>query len=195
MIRTAMGQTMTLERAAIAQMKSGDIGGLAALVETFQVRAVRTAYLILRDRALAEDITQSAFIRAFERIDQFDTGASFGPWFLRSVANDAIKAVERGRRTLSLDAGGPDDPSPAPVLLDTAAGPAALVEQAEDAAALWALLGRLPAPQRAVIVLRYYVGLTDAEIADQLDAPQATVRWRLFAARERLRTWLGARAG
>jgi DNA-directed RNA polymerase specialized sigma24 family protein len=45
-----------------------------------------------------------------------------------------------------------------------------------------------------VIVLRYFVGLSDAEIARQVDAPPATVRWRLFAARNRLRTWLGARA-
>jgi RNA polymerase sigma factor (sigma-70 family) len=56
------------------------------------------------------------------------------------------------------------------------------------------LLGRLPAKQRAVIVLRYYAGLSDAEIADQLDTSRATVRWRLFAARGRLRTWLADRA-
>ena len=94
---------MSLERAAIASLRAGDIGGLAALVERYQVQAVRTAYLIVRDRALAEDITQSAFIRAYERIGQFNLEAPFGPWFLRSVANDAIKAVERARRTLSFD--------------------------------------------------------------------------------------------
>jgi RNA polymerase sigma-70 factor (ECF subfamily) len=188
-----MGWAMSLERASIAQLKAGDVGGLAALVETFQVQAVRTAYLIVRDRALAEDITQSAFIRAYERIDQFDAAAPFGPWFLRSVANDAIKAAERGRRTQSLDVDTPEDPSPAMVLVDQTAGPAALFEEAEDAAAVWALLARLPAKQRAVIVLRYFVGLSDAETAARLGAPRATVRWRLFAARERLRTWLGAR--
>jgi RNA polymerase sigma-70 factor (ECF subfamily) len=185
---------MSLERTSIAQLKAGDIGGLAALVETYQLQAIRTAFLIVRDRAIAEDITQSAFIRAYERIDQFDPQAPFGPWFLRSIANDAIKALERSRRTRSLDVGTADDPSPATVLVDEAAGPAALFEEAEDAAAVWALLGRLPSKQRAVIVLRYFVGLSDAEIADRLDAPRATVRWRLFAARERLRTWLSARA-
>jgi RNA polymerase sigma-70 factor (ECF subfamily) len=187
---------MTLERASIARLKAGDIGGLAALVETFQLQAIRTAYLIVRDRPLAEDITQSAFIRAYVRIDQFDSEAPFGPWFLRSVANDAIKAVQRGRRTLSLDVDVEADGAPptTTVLVDQSAGPAALLEEAEDAAAVWAMLGRLPAKQRAVIVLRYFGGLTDAEIAQHLDAPRATVRWRLFAARERMRTWLGARA-
>lgn len=182
---------MSLERASIARLKEGDIGALAVLVEMYQLRAIRTAYLIVRDRPLAEDITQSAFIRAYERIGQFDPEAPFGPWFLRSVANDAIKAVERARRTLPLAEDGDDAPSI--VLVDPAAGPAALLEQAEDASAVWVLLGRLPARQRAVIVLRYFVGLTDVEIADHLDVPRATVRWRLFAARDQLRTWLGAR--
>ena len=187
---------MSLEQASIERLKAGDIGGLAALVDAYQVQAVRTAYLIVRDRPLAEDITQSAFVRAYERIDQFDSAAPFGPWFLRSVANDAIKAIHRARRSVSLEAAlDRDDGTPLPgTLIDRAAGPAALFEQAEDAAAVWATLERLPPHQRAVIVLRYFAGLSDAEIARQVDAPRATVRWRLFAARNRLRTWLGARA-
>jgi RNA polymerase sigma factor (sigma-70 family) len=112
---------------------------------------------------------------------------------MRSVANDAIKAVERARPTQSLDIES-EDGAMAVVLVDQAAGPAAIFEQAEDASAVWALLGRLPARQRAAMVLRYFDGLTDLEIADQLDTPAATVRWRLFAARAKLRTWLGPRA-
>jgi RNA polymerase sigma-70 factor, ECF subfamily len=185
---------MSVERAAIARLKDGDIGGLAALVETYQLEAIRTAYLIVRDRQLAEDLTQAAFVRAYERIAQFDSEARFGPWFLRSVANDAIKAAERARRTLPLDRDADDQAGAAYAVEDPAPGPAALLEAAEDAAAVWALLGRLPARQRAVTVLRYYDGLTDAEIADLLDTPTATVRWRLFAARTKLRAWLGTPA-
>ena len=80
------------------------------------------------------------------------------------------------------------------VLVDPGHGPSALLEAAEDAEAVWALLERLPARQRAVTVLRYFDGLSDAEIADYLDTPPATVRWRLFAARTKLRAWLGAAA-
>ena len=132
---------MSLEQTSIARLKAGDIGGLAALVDAYQVQAVRTAYLIVRDRSVAEDITQSAFVRAFERIHQFDAAAPFGPWFLRSVANDAIKAVERARRSESLDGDG-DRATSAPAMVDQAAGPETLFEQAEDATAIWALLGR-----------------------------------------------------
>jgi RNA polymerase sigma-70 factor (ECF subfamily) len=175
-------------------MKAGDIGGLATLVEQYQVQAIRTAYLIVRERPLAEDITQAAFVRAYERINQFDIERPFGPWFLRSVANDAIKAVKRARRTVPLESESDEAASPATVRADPAPGPQALLETAEDAAAVWDALGRLPPEQRAVMVLRYFDGLSDAEIADQVDAPPATVRWRLFAARSKLRTWLGARA-
>jgi RNA polymerase sigma-70 factor (ECF subfamily) len=67
------------EAEAIAQLRQGDVRGLDALVRGHQVQAVRTAYLITRDRALAEDIVQAAFVRGYERIEQFDTGRPFGP--------------------------------------------------------------------------------------------------------------------
>ncbi len=181
---------MDSEADSIARLKAGDIAGLAVLVDKYQVQAIRTAYLIVRDRSLAEDISQAAFIRAYERIGQFHPEASFGPWFMRSVANDAIKALERGRRTSSLD----DDDGSTTALLDPANDPAAAFDQAEQAAAIWSLLDGLPAKQRAVIVLRYFVGLSDREIAEYLELPAATVRWRLHAARQRMRSWLPTRA-
>ena len=58
-------------------------------------RAIRAAYLIVRDRALAEDLVQTAFLRAYDRIGQFDPSRPFAPWFLRSVVNDAVKAAMR----------------------------------------------------------------------------------------------------
>ena len=102
------------ERGAIALLKQGDIGGLEYLVEKHQVRAVRAAYLVCRDASLAEDIVQTAFIRAFERINTFDDTMPFGPWFLRSVTNDALKAAARRERTVPLEGalsdGGPVEP-------------------------------------------------------------------------------------
>jgi RNA polymerase sigma-70 factor, ECF subfamily len=55
------------ESQAIARLKRGDIGGLEVLVRKYQAQATRTAFLIVRDRALAEDIVQAAFVRAYER--------------------------------------------------------------------------------------------------------------------------------
>ena len=83
------------ERQAIEHLQRGDIRGLEALVRLHQVRAIRTAYLFTRERQLAQDIVQAAFLRAYERIGQLDPHRPFGPWFLTSVLHDAIKAAAR----------------------------------------------------------------------------------------------------
>jgi len=171
-------------RAAIARLRRGDIGGLEALMLRYQVRALRTAALITRDYALAEDLVQAAFLRAYERIGQLDEARPFGPWFLRSVTNDARKAAARGRRRQPLP-GLPGDPVGDPP--DRGPGPTELVERAETEEALWAALGRLTPTQRAAVVQRYYLGLTEAEMAAAAARPPGTIKWRLHAAREHLR--------
>lgn len=175
------------ERKAITRLKSGDIGGLECLVRSYQVRAVRAAALITHDSALAEDIVQAAFIRAYERIHQFDETRPFGPWFLRSVVNDAVKAAARRRPVISLETPPADDSA---ALVDPTPGPEALIEQAETQQAVWEALAQLPPEQRAAIVLRYYLGLSEAEIASGQACAPGTVKWRLHTARDRLRALL-----
>ena len=91
------------EQQAIALLKQGDLKGLEFLVRQYQAKAVHTAYLIIGDTALAEDIVQTAFLRVAQRIDQFDAQRPFQPWFLRAVVNDAIKTAKRQKRAVSLD--------------------------------------------------------------------------------------------
>lgn len=91
-------------QAAIRRLKQGDIGGLEMLVEVYQVQAVRAAYLITNDHASAEDVVQTAFVRVYHRIDQFDSKRDLAPWFMKVVANAANKAVRGSGRNLSLDA-------------------------------------------------------------------------------------------
>ncbi len=181
------------EQDAIARLKLGDIGGLEVLVYQCQTRATRAAYLITRDSALAEDIVQAAFLRVYERIGQFDATRPFGPWFLRIVVNDAIKAAVRRERHVSLEgeaeAGGI---TWADLLSDTQPGPADVAEAVMLRQAIWNALGKLPPQQRAVVVMRYYLGLSEAEMVTQLACPPGTVKWRLHAARERLRTLLSS---
>jgi RNA polymerase sigma-70 factor (ECF subfamily) len=179
------------EQEAIARLKRGDISGLEALVRKYQVQAVRAAYLITRDRGLAEDIVQAAFLRAYERIGQFDAGRPFGPWFLRGVVNDAIKAAARCQHQVPLEVNPQgEETSLAELLADPAPSPDDWVEAAELRQAVWAALGELPPAQRAAIVMRYYLNLSEAEMADELACPPGTVKWRLYAAQKRLRMLL-----
>ena len=175
------------EREAIQRLRDGDVSGLETLVRRHQVQALRAAYLVTQDRALAEDVVQSAFIRAYERIHQFDPRRPFGPWFLKSVLNDAIKASARRSRSLPLDTAA-ETIEPAPHTEDD---PAAQFERLETAHALWHALSRLTPDQRAAVVQRYFLGLSEAEMADAIQRPVSTVKWRLHAARERLRLMLG----
>ncbi len=85
----------TEDRNAISRIKQGDVSALETLVKRYQVQAVHAAYAIVYDRALAEDIAQAAFIKALERIHQFDEERPFAPWFFRIVVNDSIKAAKK----------------------------------------------------------------------------------------------------
>jgi RNA polymerase sigma-70 factor (ECF subfamily) len=177
------------EPQAIARLTCGDISGLELLVSRYQVRAVRAAYLICRDPALAEDIVQSAFIRVYERIDSFDPTRPFAPWFLRIVTNDALKAAQRGERTVPLDNYDHSSSLPTAWSGDQIEDH---LEAMETGAAITAAIARLTPEQRAAIVLRYYLDLSDEEMSARLDCAPGTVRWRLHAARRRLRQLLPA---
>ncbi len=176
------------EQKAIARLKQGDLTGLEVLVKQYQVLAVHTAYLIVADRSLAEDIVQSAFLKAADRIAQFDAGRPFRPWFLRMVVNDCLKAAHRQKRDRSLD-----EPSSELLawLSDPAPGPEQLAEIDELRREVWNALQRLPVEQRAVIVQRHFLEMDEAEMVRSLQRPASTVKWWLHSARERLRALLG----
>jgi RNA polymerase sigma-70 factor, ECF subfamily len=181
------------ERAALQRLKRGDINGLAALVQAYQVKAVRAAYLITGDHAQAEDVVQAAFVRVYERIRQYDEQRPFAPWFMRIVANDALLVLRRTRRLTSLDNSGADmdDTSFAELLPDMTASPESTLETAEMRAAVWQALEQLTPEQRTLIVLRYFADLSERELAEEMNAPKGTIKWRLHAARQQLRGLLG----
>jgi RNA polymerase sigma-70 factor, ECF subfamily len=179
---------------AIERMKQGDIDGLEGLVLRYQVEAVRAAFLISQDRELAEDIVQSAFLHAYERIQQFDESRAFGPWFQRIVVNSTLKALKRGARNVSLDVQFRQEYD---LLGDSAEHEPSVEERLEDKLdryetneALSIAISQLPPEQRAALVMRYYLELSDTEISSRLDCTPGTVRWRLYRARERLRRLL-----
>jgi RNA polymerase sigma-70 factor, ECF subfamily len=176
------------EREAIARMKQGDIAGLELLFHKYQLQAMRAADFIVRDPALAQDIVQSAFLRAYERIGQFQEEKSFSPWFLRMVVNAAIQAARRQQRWVSTDNDSPTgNTSIAEQLLTVDTQLEEALEMNETRQALWQALSRLSPDQRAAVVMRYYLGLSLEEMAEQSNAPTGTVKWRLHAALKRLR--------
>lgn len=172
------------EREAIGRLKGGDVGGLEPLMGLYHTRAVRTAYLIARDRAVAEDVAQGAFVRAYEKIDQFDADRPFGPWFMKIVVNEAVKAASRRERTVYLGMGGAEGTLAR--LADPGAGPHELAEASEVRRRVWRALEELSPIQRAAIVQRYYLGMSEAEMAGRSESPPGTIKRRLYDARKGL---------
>ena len=172
------------EREVVDRLKKGDVGALEVLVRRYHTRAGRAAYLIVRDHALAEDVAQSAFVRAYEGIGGFDAERPFGPWFMRIVVNEAVGAARARERAASYEGGAAG--APVAWLADPAAGPQELAEEAEQRARVWAALAKLPPAQRAAVVQRYYLGMSEAEMAEGVGHPTGTIKSRLHAARSRL---------
>jgi len=179
------------EQEAIARLQRGDISGLEILVRLYHLQAIRAAYLVTRDRSLAEDIMQTAFLRAYERIGQFDAQRPFGPWFLKSVIRDAVKAASREKRYVSFQQSDLPESNGSTYSHSSWDGePAALLERAETHAEIESALALLPPVQRAMIVQRYFLGLGEVEMASLNNCPPGTIKWRLHAARKRLRLLL-----
>ena len=152
-------------------------------MHAYQGIAFRTAYVIARNASDAEDAAQDGFVKAWRALGRFREGAPFRPWLLRIVANEASnRRRSAGRRAgLALRAA-TEEPSGG-----AAPSPEAALLSAEQRATLLAAVEGLPDEQRDVVALRYFLGLSEAEVAETLGIPQGTVKSRTARALERLR--------
>jgi RNA polymerase sigma-70 factor (ECF subfamily) len=174
---------------AIRRLKRGDISGLECLIARYQQKALRTAFLITHDEPLAEDVVQDAFVRFYQRAKFFDETRPFEPYFLRSVVNAALNCLEHKKMSTSFTHA---DTSELENLLEEAAS---VEEQVEFNTLRWQIkecLEELSPRQRAVVVQRYFLEMSEREMSEALDAPPGTVKWLLNAARARLRSLLGS---
>ena len=180
------------EQEAIQRLKDGDIGGLEFLVNRYQVKAVHTAYLITRDLGLAEDIVQDVFLKAYHAIRGFQASRPFEPWFLRSVVNASIRHMQKTARQVQF--GNESDVS---ALADLALRIDSIESQAEFAEIqdqIWGAMQKLSPRQRAVIVQRYYLEMSESEMAAESGTAAGTIKWLLNAARQRLRKLMVGRS-
>jgi RNA polymerase sigma-70 factor, ECF subfamily len=148
---------------------------------------VHAAYLIVYDRALAEDIVRTAFLKVAERIHQFDEKRPFAPWFFRIVANDAFKAAKKQQCTVSLEE--QLDKSTvyfAQWLVDPESHPERLVEEKETRQMILDAIQNLSPEQRMVVVMRYFLEISEADMSTKMDRPLSTIKWWLRDARKRL---------
>lgn len=170
----------------IRQAQQGDAAAYEALVRRYQTVAFRTAWIILRDVADAEDVAQSAFLKAWLGIRRADLDRPFQPWLLAIVANEARNRRRARGRWLARVV--PEDRSER--LPETGPPLQNQVEQHEDIEVVMQHLLTMDDVDRTTLWCRYVLDLSEQETADVMDCAAGTVKSRTHRAMSRLRTRL-----
>ncbi len=149
-----------------------------ALVEEYSAAVYRLARSVVRDPALADDVTQDTFIAVWKHLEEFRGDGSMRGWVLRIAHNTAVSTLRRVKDTAT-------DPS----MLPDASEPITVNRVVEGRVAMEALsdaLGELDGLSRAIVVLREVEGLSYDDIAEALGVPIPTVKTRLLRSRRQL---------
>ncbi len=167
----------------ILRCRNGDRRAFDVLLGRHARPIFSAAFRILHDREDAFDVTQTAFLAAYEHLDRYDAAQPFRGWLYRIAVNHALDLFRARRASEAL----PDD------TIDAGERPEELAERGESDVAMQRALMRLNLDQRTVIVLKHLQGCSYEDIAVILECPVKTVKSRLFSARQALRAILVAR--
>jgi len=157
-----------------------------ALYDAYYGPTYRKILAIAQDKNLAQDVTQEAFVRAFERFDQLRSSTKFEAWLFRIGLNYLHDFWRKGQREQ------PADQQTFYPLITRAATVRVedVVIQQELAESLVAAFEDLPSEQRELVVLYYVEERPVAEIAGELQIPEGTVKSRLYRVRQVLREFM-----
>ena len=185
---------ITPGRVLVERMAAGDERSLGELYDRHGRTAYALACAIVGERADAEEVVADAFGQMWRKAGQFDPGrGSVAAWLAtitRTRALDLLRARGRRARALERAAGMSDEGFAAPIA--AAGNPPDHAPELDEARRLVRRsLAELPAPQRRVIELAYFGGLSHSEIATELQEPLGTVKTRMRAGLEKLRASLG----
>jgi RNA polymerase sigma-70 factor, ECF subfamily len=189
-IQSRVTDSASDEMVLVQAAKAGDVGAFEQLVKRYDRNIFRIAQHITQNREDAEDVTQDAFLKAYENLRSFQEQSKFYTWLVRIAVNEALMKLRRRRtaKTVSLDEDvqTEDDSVPRDVA-DWAPNPEQLYDQGELKDILQRTIQGLPASFRTVFVLRDVEGLSTEETADALDLSVPAVKSRLLRARLQLR--------
>jgi RNA polymerase sigma-70 factor (ECF subfamily) len=181
-----------LARLADEEIVERVLGGETALFELLMRRYNQRLYRITRaivgDEAEAEDVTQDAYVRAFEHLDQFAGRARFATWLTRIAVHEAYARLRRRGRQVDIE-------DSMPTLASRTAGPEQRAADQELGRAIESAVDAPPEVYRSVFMLRDVEGLSTAETAACLEINAETVKTRLHRARALLRNHISARVG
>lgn len=164
------------EAGAVARTLAGDRRAYGDIVDRYQGVLFNVALRMVNHREDAQDIVQSAFVKAYEKLATYDPRRKFFSWIYRITVNECLNHLARRRR-------GDDDAS-----WTEAAGPSQEedLERQQTERVVGVALLELPADHRGVIILRHFIHLSHHEMSRILEVPEKTVKSRLHTARKLL---------
>jgi RNA polymerase sigma-70 factor, ECF subfamily len=160
----------------LRRAQRGDERAFSVIVRAYEVPVFNYVLRLVGDRALAEDLTQEVFLRVYQGLPKFSLRCRFTTWLFQVTKNrvlDELRAHERRPRP-----GVPLEEAPQLEVLDVP------FERLEMIDAVWRAVDGLNVDLKLALLLRDVVGLSYTEIADSLEVTLATVKWRIYKARE-----------
>jgi RNA polymerase sigma-70 factor, ECF subfamily len=159
----------------VRRTQAGQSEAFGQLVERYQKVMFTVALRMVGNPEDARDITQDAFVKAFQRLATFDTNYRFFSWMYRILVNECLNANRdrKAEEPLARDA-------------EASGNPFDSTLEAERRDQIQLALLRLTPEYRTVVVLRHFAGQSYGEIAEALAIPEKTVKSRLYSARQRL---------
>jgi RNA polymerase sigma-70 factor (ECF subfamily) len=166
------------DKGRITRSRSGDPDAFESLIREHQKMIYSLCYRMSGSAADAADLAQDTFVRAFQRIDSFRSEAKFSSWLYRIAMNECLNWRKANTRRSRLHKEWSEEPNESETQPDV------------NSQQIQAALLKLHPKQRAAVILTIYEGLNHAEAARMLGCSEATVSWRLFAARKKLKQLL-----
>jgi RNA polymerase sigma-70 factor, ECF subfamily len=182
----SVNESIPSDAELIRRLQQADLEVLGVLFERYRARVYRTALIIVRDPAVAEDVLQDCFLKVYANANRIDPDRPLAPWLYRVTVNLSYTWLVKGvqRRT-------PLETVTDRLVSPMKQAPDQLTEQTELRQKVRQAINDLSIDQRVVVVLYYLNGLGLQDIAEILDLPVGTVKSRLYYARENMRGILG----
>jgi RNA polymerase sigma-70 factor, ECF subfamily len=164
----------------LRKAQRGDERAFTLIVRTYEQPVYNYVLrLVGGDRTLSEDLTQEVFLRVFQGLPRFSLRSKFTTWLFQVTKNRVLDELRASERR----------PRPHLVAIEETTAPAlevvdAPVERVEAMDAVWRAIEEMNVDLKMALLLRDVVGLSYTEIADSLEITLATVKWRIYKARE-----------
>jgi len=173
----------------VAAARRGELRAFDALVARYQRQATSVAYRLLSNMDDALEVTQDAFLRAYEKLGSLSKAERFGPWLLRIVSNLALnKRRSRAlRRAVPLDAGDDDDRHDVNPVDKAAIQPEDAASAQDVQRLLKQAIAELPEMQQQALIMFCIEQLPQKDIAQALGCSVEAVKWHVFTARKKMK--------